>query len=486
MLTIEVKAVTSKIIGTLDPKVRSTLYAQLSYKEPGSFFAKQKNRFAADVKCLITDKRQEFRTGLLSRVCRIFDEAGEEYALNDKREVGAPDHFMPLGDHADMRDYQWAAIEEAVVQRTGMERIATGGGKTRIMAGIAARLERRTIILVHRVDLLHQVLDVFKSLFDYADEIIGMVGGGVYEPKLITVCTVQTICAALGIVSNRGEDDDDETPRGAELHKDAIVKMLTEAQVCIVDEAHHAPAKTISEVMKHITNATWRIGMSATDWRDDGADLLIEAAIGPRIIDVTLSDLVDQGWLVPPTIQMVPLDYAGYCDAQNWAAIYKFYYTDNGFFDNQIVRQNKQWHEDGRTILTLVTQVKHGKKLERLHIDKGIETIFIHGGTSTVERNRIMERVRSKSLRHIIGTSIADEGLDIPTLDALNLAGGGKSTTKAYQRIGRVMRLSPGKIDCLVADYRVKGEKTINTQCGRRANIYRKEPRFTFTEVKEK
>lgn len=41
----------------------------------------------------------------------------------------------------------------------------------------------------------------------------------------------------------------------------------------------------------------------------------------------------------------------------------------------------------------------------------------------------------------MIATSLADEGLDIPTLDAALLAGGGASATRVHQRIGRTLRI---------------------------------------------
>ena len=50
--------------------------------------------------------------------------------------------------------------------------------------------------------------------------------------------------------------------------------------------------------------------------------------------------------------------------------------------------------------------------------------------------------------------SLADEGLNIPALDAIILAGGGKSPTRMKQRIGRVLRLSPGKKEAFVIDFK--------------------------------
>lgn len=483
-IIIEVGNTTSRIIGNLPTEKIEPLRYQLSYKEPGHFFRKQANRFAQERKYLITEKRQEFRTGLLSRVLTTLDTLETEYEVKDNRLTADQDHFMPLKLEATMRTYQEDAIRIAIAEKTGMVRVATGGGKTRIMAGIVAALERRAVIVVHRLDLLHQVLDVLSELMLYR-EVIGIVGGGTYEPNLVTVVTVQTICAALGINYEAGDDDDDEKPRGASAHRDEIEAMLSQAQVVVVDEAHHAPARTISEVLKRCPNATWRIGMSATDWRDDGADLLIEAAIGPRIFDISLSDLMDMGYLVPASIRMVPMAVEGYIEPSDaWNALYKQFYTDNVAFHEQAVTWNMEQLQAGRHILTLVTSIKHGQRLQALHQDWGLESVFLSGKDPTSKRQEVLNDVRSGRLRCLIGTSIADEGLDLPILDALNLAGGGKSTTRAYQRIGRTLRPMPGKERSQVIDYRCRGSDKLRDQAGKRAGVYKRERGFDFREEK--
>jgi superfamily II DNA or RNA helicase len=45
----------------------------------------------------------------------------------------------------------------------------------------------------------------------------------------------------------------------------------------------------------------------------------------------------------------------------------------------------------------------------------------------------------------LIASKIFDQGIDIPELDALILAGSGKSSARALQRIGRVIRSYPSK-----------------------------------------
>jgi superfamily II DNA or RNA helicase len=387
---------------------------------------------------------------------------------------------MPLRPGTGLRDYQAAAVQKAIDAGCGTVRIATGGGKTRVGAAVIATLERPAIFLVHRRDLLHQAIDVLRELFHYP-EVIGQVGDGVYEPNLVTVATVQSVAAALGIGREKDDEDKEERPPHAAL--ETITEMLERCEVLIVDEAHHVPADTIFEILGHM-NTIYRIGLSATDWRDDGADMMIEAALGPRCVDISLTNLIDWGYLVPAKITM---HKAAGCDGPpvdgKWNTVYKHYIAGNELFAEQVIGQAGEWHEQGRTILTLVTAVAHGKRLAHDMNLAGIRTEFLSGEDDSVQRRTVLEALRRKELRSLIATSIADEGLDLPSLDALILAGGGKSSTKTYQRIGRILRPFPGKTEGLVADYRVRRNKWLDEHAKDRLRIYRTEAGFHLRDL---
>jgi superfamily II DNA or RNA helicase len=106
---------------------------------------------------------------------------------------------------------------------------------------------------------------------------------------------------------------------------------------------------------------------------------------------------------------------------------------------------------------------------------------FISGDTDTRRRNVVFEATKKGICKIVIGTSIGDEGLDLPILDTLILAGGGKSSTRAYQRIGRVMRLYPGKNKCYVFDF--DDETPIfHRHAKRRRKLYEEEEEFEIND----
>jgi len=482
MLVVDVGITQSKITGVIDQKVYSLIYHELSFKNENYIHQKKYSQFAQERHYLITPSTKVFQTGLLPRVCQLLEKHGLEYSINDHREESPPEFFMPMNGEKPLRPYQIEAVRSAVENKCGILRMATGAGKTRVASEIVSQLERRTVILVHRIDLLKQFAEVLKSLLHFPD-IVGIIGGGIFEPNIITICTMQTVTYALDIQNEENKDEKYEDI--FKYKKQQIIELLESANVVIVDEVHHIVAETFAQVMKRCKNATYRLGFSATDWRDDGADLLIEAAVGPRIYDISISSLVDMDYLVPAYVTVYPqAEPKEKCSSkESWQTLNSTYYTRNNNFHQQVLDINRVWFDEGRTILTLITQIKHGVALEKLHNSSGIKTIFLSGSDSSDYREKIFNEVRSGKLRHLIGTSIADEGLDLPQVDALNMAGGGKSSVKVYQRIGRTLRPSEGKTHALVADYKPAVD-LLAYHCKKRISIYKFEKEFHLKEIK--
>lgn len=107
--------------------------------------------------------------------------------------------------------------------------------------------------------------------------------------------------------------------------------------------------------------------------------------------------------------------------------------------------------ELGRKPLVLFRDLKHGRIIEEL-LPKDSKYKMITGALSLDEREQIKADFKDGKLDLLLASSVFDQGVDLPGLDALVLAGGGKSTAKSLQRIGRVIRAAPGKKDALVLE----------------------------------
>ena len=93
-----------------------------------------------------------------------------------------------------LRPYQLSCIE-AIKQSTARRKsvvIPTGGGKTVIFAEYVRQNHLKTLVLVHRIELIQQTKDTFLSLDPSAD--IGVVVGKRNETDAqITIASIQTL-----------------------------------------------------------------------------------------------------------------------------------------------------------------------------------------------------------------------------------------------------------------------------------------------------
>lgn len=392
-------------------------------------------------------KYSKFPVGLTERITEFFQ--AHDVAVDIWQED--PDDKPDLNGFSlhgiEHRDYQIRAQEIVAQKVRGVLRAPTGAGKTLMAMQIIEVRNKRTLIVVPTIDLLYQ----FKSFLQRhtSGVPIGQLGDGVVDPQEITVATIRTAAKAMDVAFKSyeyGEYDDKDDTQIRRNHE--LREWIDSIGVLIVDEAHILGADTVYHVATKL-GATYKYGFSASPWRDDGADLMIEAACGPIIQHITTKELVDQGYLVPPIIHTVSTEGMWTPAAwkpDQWAKCYQDEIVNNSARNEEVARQ-----VNALTVptLVLVKQIKHGRHLELLIPG----SVFLSGKDHSDHRVDVMEQIRTGELRVLICTVIVDMGIDIPSLGAVVLAGGGKASTRHLQRIGRGARPFPGKEYVQVIDF---------------------------------
>lgn len=396
--------------------------------------------------------------GLLPRVLAVMDGAGFPYVLVHDAAKVTPANITPK--LFPLRPYQVNAVIALTkgLRMGGILQAATGAGKTAMAAKLIQICKTQTLFCVHTKDLMKQAQDAFRQFLGIE---VGQIGAGKDRILPVTVATIQTLA--------KGRHDD----------------YLKTVQLAMFDECHHVAAHTVYNVRMRLANAPIVVGLSASPWRDDGHDMRIEAACGPVKYAITASDLIDQGFLVPPEIVVYRRELPkALKDRSGGVAAFAKLYRDVIVTDpdrNRFVAALAQEQLDkGRRVLVLVKQIEHGMLLTSLIPG----SVFVDGtNTSSSARSEVFDAFRSGDLSCLIGTSLCDEGVDIPAADALILAGAGASSTRALQRIGRVLRAAPGKSSAFVADI-VDDHHTFRRQFYARNRIYKTERRFQVREVR--
>lgn len=266
-------------------------------------------------------------------------------------------------------------------------------------------------------------------------------------------------------------------------HYGDIKKLIMTADGMIADEVQHWAAETCQVISDYSVNAYYKYGFSATPWRDQGDDILIDSCFGKLIADINASQLIKMGYLVQPNIYFVKINNMRGIKRPTYNDIYDASIVNNGLRNQWIANIAKNFQENGKKVLILVRKIDHGNILQNM-----IGCDFIHGSTAKKKRKEHIEAMRTGEIPCTISSTIFDEGVDCKPLDTLILAGGGKSATRALQRIGRVIRTYKDengneKKEATVVDFE-DHSKHLLSHSNKRLKIYQTEPEFKIEHLK--
>jgi superfamily II DNA or RNA helicase len=322
-VVVRIQNVSMFIEGDLDPKVHDEIRRVMSYVVPGHEYMPQYKRSQIMAKYSKKDPWDGTKTvalhgygwrglkapsGLYSYLKEVLARNEVYHRVVDERPLALPSPGYAAPTLVP-RDYQQEQmIAPALDRQRGVMKASTGSGKTEVLVKIIVEAGVfPAFFYVTSCDLLRQAYNRFSKYVtkDGQPARIGRVGDGYCDIQPITISTVQSAQKALtGAFTKYSHDDystDDDT-KFSEVQKRDIQDAVREAQFVYVDEAHHCSAQTIQDILNNSHKARWRIGGSASPWRDDGLDILIEACFGKRFCDITASYLIERGFLVKPII----------------------------------------------------------------------------------------------------------------------------------------------------------------------------------------
>lgn len=427
-----------------------------------------------DGKKHLLTKNMIFPIGLLKRITKIIEDNGREYEIIDKREkiiFGKEIEITGLSP----RDYQLDALKSVSLNDRGIIRLATGGGKTLIASLIVSKFNIPSMVYVIGKDLLYQ----FHSFLEKTlNQKIGIIGDGKCEIEKFNVCSVWTAIKAFNLNTSASLDDEDWCPEIINMKegdKEKIRKAIVESNLAIFDEAHFLATETIQSIFKISKSCRYMYGLTASDWRDDGADLLLESICGERIYNLPASPLIKRGFLVPPHIILYNVPALKEELPKHYQSVYKKYIIENDVRNKLIEDCARKAISRGNKLLILVRYLSHGDEIVKRLND--VSLFFVNGEISGETRLRVREQLEKGELQCLIASSVFDIGVDIPSLDAIIMAGGGKSTVRTLQRIGRVIRSFPGKKSAIVIDF-IDNAKYLDKHSATRIAVYKTEKEF--------
>lgn len=335
---------------------------------------------------------------------------------------------LSLSSGFSLRDYQQDALDEWV--KSGGEGVIIapcGAGKTAIGLTAATVFDTKCLILVHTNDLAVQWINRCRSMLGIEASQYG--AGKKDDSGRIVVATFQTL------------------ERMSFTERYAFGQQFG---LCIVDEAHHVPAHTFCSVM-FCMPARYRLGLTATPNRPDGLTSILWWHFGQAVYEITNAQLASSGHVVPPRIEWFFTDFAGPLHRVDWSKLITLMTTDRDR-NQKIIERVVQACRNNRQVLVLSDRVDHCIKLAEEISGYDIVAEPLVGKMTKKQRAEVLERADKRQIQVVCATTVADEGLDLPSLDTVVLTTPTKAMGRIQQRIGRVMRPHPEKQDPIVID----------------------------------
>lgn len=445
-MTKQVQIVSNAVLAKLikpSIEVKQIVTEALSYYVDGYENTDSFKRGTWDGRSSMFDwKSDTFPVGFRSLVNAILDKNGYE-VTNIGKALPEPLGTVPetLGgfSYTERYDYQWQGVEALEKRGIMVARLATGAGKTFHAALATARINRPTLILTKRQPLLYQFWERMKDFgFDP-----GIVGDNRFLLRdELTISMSQTLSKRL--------EQNDETSA-------AIKEYLKKVEFLIGEEVHEVSDSSYWNIIQHCPNAYYRLGLTATPFMrvKSESNMKLLGSFGPVGIEVSEKTLIDRGINARPIFKFATYPKS---DKLKFGSNYhKAIFEGITHCQERnavIIEHAKKAAEKKLSTLILVQRKEHGNILLNQLRAEGIKATYIFGDHKSDERRSALTRLANGKIDVLIGSTILDVGVDVPSIGLVIMAGGGKAEVSFRQRIGRGLReKKSGPNVCFVLDF---------------------------------
>lgn len=439
-----------------------------SYRVKGAHFdARFRSGYWDGRESLITYKRARdtysIPAGVAQEVLDLLDELGVQYELTDKRRKPRTRIETRWADADNLRPHQIRALEAATTPRGSLRTVGRGildmsirSGKTRTAAAIIAKLGVKTTFVVTSQMLLRQAVDALSEALGIQ---IGVCGEGEWAPGDVTVATIQTLAARRG--------------------SKAFDQLARETDLLIADECHHLVAEKWRKAVLAF-DSPYKIGLSATTGLEEDApneSLWVRAATGDVLIRVSPSEMIEAGYLMRPDIRLIPIRAPSNVATRAWSgSLVEACIYSNPVRNALIVRETVRLHAEGMRVLVVSNRLSQIAALEERMRRAGLRVATVTGAVGGDERERMVEGYLRGHYDVLVGT-VFGEGVDIPEIEAVINASGGRSEKATMQRM-RNLTPHHGKTEAVFIDFVDLMHPIFAKHSKERLAVYRSERAF--------
>ena len=389
-------------------------------------------------------------------------------------------------------DYQEdmkSRIEKALcLHRSVMAQMPTGTGKTVLLASVVESFLRehsncKVWIVAHRRELVSQIRETIERVFSKITPSLFTIkeGSTSHPDPLSSGAREETapprrsepLRSKVGGPSKVSPDCLSASAFNVPI-KAVSIQWLSkhydeieeEPGMIVIDEAHHALAKTYKEMWERFPKAKF-LGLTATPCRLNGKGF------------TDLFDVLVQSWDVPEFISKGRLATYDFVSIKSDGVTQRLIDSlqkrgADGDYQNKemdmllnkkpsierLYRSLEEFGKDRKGIVYAIN-ISHAQKITKLYQEHGVKAIAIDSKTPATERQQDIEAFKKGDIQVLVNVDIFSEGFDCPDVEFVQLARPTLSLAKYLQMVGRGLRVAKGKKNCVIIDnvglYRVFG-----------------------------
>ncbi|EGQ8044151.1 DEAD/DEAH box helicase [Vibrio parahaemolyticus] len=326
--------------------------------------------------------------------------------------------------------------------------LPTGAGKSLVIAELARLAKGRVLVLAHVKELVEQNHAKYEG-YGLKGAIFSAGLGRKETDQQVVFASVQSVVRNLDSFKNQ-------------------------FSLLVIDECHRVPDDKNSSYQKVITHLRELnpgikvLGLTATPYRlgmgwiyqyHTRGQVRTEESRFFRdcIFELPIRYLLDENFLTPARMmdapvlsydfsQLKPANTGRYKEAEMDMVIDKAKRATP-----QIVDQIIQYARERKGVMIFAATVRHAQEIHGL-LPEG-ETAIVIGDTPTPERDAIIQAFKNREIKYLVNVSVLTTGFDAPHVDLIAILRPTESVSLYQQIVGRGLRLSEGKNECLVLDY---------------------------------
>jgi len=329
----------------------------------------------------------------------------------------------------DINNYYGFTVDKDNLYLMGDFTATHNSGKTVIMSAIANNTVGRVLLVIQSTILREQTIS--KLLNTNPDLDIGSVQGTLDQ------CTNRIVVASRQSLTSS---------------KSTRLERMSEHgdfEIVIFDESHVACGQ-IRKIIDKLNPNIKVVGLSGTPW-----NLEMKKVFNGIIYQKPILEMIQNNYLCEPKAIYVYSD----TDLSNVKTIAGEFnqrqLEDAVNTDNRneiIVDAYKKYASDRKSTIVFASGIAHARDISKTFNDNGVLCDYIDSTIEDSRREKVMERFNSGELPVIVNCGILTVGYDNENVTALVFARPTKSKILYVQCLGRGLRTSEGKENCLVID----------------------------------